>query len=172
MTKLDKVIISIEVIILFILCRIHYDNFIPLIFSLTIIVFIILWFRNILVVIKKLELIPWFRNILVGNKKKVIVAIICIGYLAVKPKNTCSVSGQGFHMDSSIAIKFNSDGRFTYSDKLMNLPKSFWGTWKQEGNQIITNTDRSTTGEGFGQVNTYTYDCNKLTIGGFTLDKN
>ena len=84
---------------------------------------------------------------------------------------SCSVSKVGFHMESTIAIKFNSDGRFNYSDMLSNQPKSFWGTWKQDGNQIITTNDRSTNGRGIGQVNTYTYDCNKLTIGGFTLVK-
>ena len=83
----------------------------------------------------------------------------------------CSVSGVGFHMDRTIAIKFNSDGRFSYSDYLLGTPKSFWGNWKQKGNQIITINDRSTTGLGIGQQNIYTYDCNKLTIGGFTLVK-
>ena len=88
-----------------------------------------------------------------------------------KIKSECSVSGQGFHMGSTIAIKFNSDGRFNYSDNLMNMPKSFWGTWKQQGNKIITTNDRSTTGMGIGQQNTYTYDCDKLTIGSFSLIK-
>ena len=84
----------------------------------------------------------------------------------------CKISaGQGFHMDNTIAIKFNSNGRFNYSDNLMNIPKSFWGTWEQQGNKIITTNDRSTTGMGVGQKNTYVYDCNKLTIGGFTLVK-
>ena len=83
----------------------------------------------------------------------------------------CSVSGIGFHMGSTIAIKFNSDGRFNYSDKLMNQPKSFWGTWQQQGNKIITTNDRSTTGMGIGQQNTYAYDCDKLTIGSFSLIK-
>jgi len=74
-------------------------------------------------------------------------------------------------MGSTIAIKFNSDGRFNYSDNLMNMPKSFWGTWQQKGNKIITTNDRSTTGMGIGQQNTYTYDCDKLTIGSFSLIK-
>ena len=74
-------------------------------------------------------------------------------------------------MGSTIAIKFNSDGRFNYSDKLMNQPKSFWGTWQQQGDKIITTNDRSTTGMGIGRQNTYTYDCDKLTIGSFSLIK-
>ena len=88
-----------------------------------------------------------------------------------KASSSCSISGIGFHMGRTIAIKFNSDGRFNYSDNLMNIPKSFWGTWQQQGNKIITTNDRSTTGMGIGQQNTYTYDCDKLTIGGFTLVK-
>ena len=83
----------------------------------------------------------------------------------------CSVSGVGFHMGNTIAIKFNSDGRFNYSDKLMNIPKTFLGTWEQEGNKIITTNDRSTTGMGIGQQHTYTFNCDKLTIAGFTLVK-
>lgn len=89
----------------------------------------------------------------------------------VEEKEECSISGIGFRMGSTIAIKFNSDGRFNYSDKLMNIPKSFWGTWKQEGDQIITTNDRSTTGMGIGQQNTYTYDCDNLYLSGFTLVK-
>ena len=77
----------------------------------------------------------------------------------------CSVEGIGFHNDV-MAIKFNSDGRFNSSDFWFDIPKSFWGTWEQKGNQIITTNDRSTTGMGIGQKNTYTYDCNKLTISG------
>ena len=83
----------------------------------------------------------------------------------------CSVSGVGFHMGNTIAIKFNSDGRFNCSDRLMNIPKTFWGTWEQEGNKIITTNDRSTTGMGIGQQHTYTFNCDKLTIAGFTLVK-
>ena len=86
--------------------------------------------------------------------------------------NSCSVSGIGFHTTSmNMAIKFNSNGRFNSSDKLLNIPKSFWGTWEQQGNRIITTVDRSSTGMGIGQQNTYTYDCDKLTISGFTLVK-
>jgi len=70
-----------------------------------------------------------------------------------------------------MAIKFNSDGRFVKSDVLFNEPKSFWGTWEQRGDEIITTCDKSTTGMGIGQQNTYTYDCDKLTISGFTLYK-
>ena len=108
---------------------------------------------------------------------------LIVGIYAFKPLSTmfnsgnpienteCSVNNIGFHMGSTIAIKFNSDGRFNYSDKLMNQPKSFWGTWQQQGDKIITTNDRSTTGMGIGQQNTYTYDCNKLTIGSFSLIK-
>lgn len=83
----------------------------------------------------------------------------------------CPITGKGFHMDNTMAIKFNDDGRFNSSDRLMNISKSFWGTWEQKGNKIITTCDGSTTGMGIGQQNTYTYDCDKLTIGGFTLVK-
>ena len=98
------------------------------------------------------------------------IALIIYNYdFSDKP---CTIrDGQGFHMDNTIAIKFNSDGRFNSSDNLMNLPKSFWGTWQQQGNKIITTTNGSTTGMGIGQQNTYTYDCDKLTIGSFTLIK-
>lgn len=106
-------------------------------------------------------------------------AFLLICFTIVNPRiieekydKPCKISvGQGFHMGSTMAIKFNSDGRFNYSDKFMNIPKSFWGTWKQQGNKIITTNDRSTTGMGIGQQNTYTYDCDVLTISGFTLVK-
>lgn len=69
-----------------------------------------------------------------------------------KSKRSCLVEGIVFHTKSvNMAIKFNSDGRFNYSDRLMNQPKSFWGTWKQRGNKIITTYDKSTTGMGIGQ---------------------
>ena len=99
-----------------------------------------------------------------------VTALIIYNYdFSDKP---CKLSaGQGFHMDNTIAIKFNSDGRFNYSDNLMNQPKSFWGTWEQVGDKIITTVDRSSTGKSIGQQNTYTYDCDKLTISGFTLVK-
>ena len=83
----------------------------------------------------------------------------------------CPITGKGFHMDNTMAIKFNDDGRFNSSDRLMNISKSFEGTWEQKGNKIITTCDWSTTGMGIGQQNTYTYDCDKLTIGGVTLVK-
>ena len=100
-----------------------------------------------------------------------VTLLLAFVFTSCSNNKSCSVSNLGFHMKSTIAIKFNSDGRFNYSDMLFNQPKSFWGTWKQEGNQIITTNDRSTNGRGIGQVNTYTYDCTKLTIGGFTLVK-
>jgi len=76
-------------------------------------------------------------------------------------------------MGSTIAIKFNSGGEFNYSDMLFNQPKSFWGTWEQNGNKITTTNNRSTTGSGIGQQNTYTIDCatQKLSLGSFTLEK-
>ena len=105
----------------------------------------------------------------------IIISLIIVGFFAAVyygSSKSCSVPKVGFSMGSTISIKFNSDGRFSYSDKLFNQPKSFWGTWKQEGNQIITTNDRSTTGKGINSVNTYTYDCNnKLTYGAFTLVK-
>ena len=105
------------------------------------------------------------------NRLIKLILLLPFVFTSCSNNNSCSVSNVGFHMEATIAIKFNSDGRFNYSDMLFSQPKSFWGTWKQEGNQIITTNDRSTTGAGIGQVNTYTYDCNKLTIGGFTLVK-
>ena len=76
-------------------------------------------------------------------------------------------------MGSTIAIKFNSGGEFNYSDMLFKQPKSFWGTWEQNGNKITTTNNRSTTGSGIGQQNTYTIDCatQKLSLGSFTLEK-
>lgn len=74
-------------------------------------------------------------------------------------------------MGNTIAIKFNNDGSWNSSDYLLNIPKSFWGTWEQDGNKIITTCNKSTTGAGLGQKNIYTFDCEKLTIGGFTLIK-
>ena len=100
-----------------------------------------------------------------------IAVLFLYGLFINLPTNSCSVNNVGFHMGSTIAIKFNDDGRFSYSDNLMNQPKSFWGTWEQQGEKIITTNDRSTTGSGIGQRNSYKYDCNKLTIGRFTLVK-
>ena len=114
----------------------------------------------------------YFWDIMMKYKIHIGVAVIVLIIYNYYSDSSCEMeAGQGFHMGSTIAIKFNSDGRFTYSDKLFNEPKSFWGTWVQEGDQIITTNDKSTTGMGIGQQNTYTYDCDKLTIGGFTLVK-
>lgn len=94
-----------------------------------------------------------------------------IDYINSDNDNPCSVSGKGFHMGNTIAIKFNSDGTFNSSDKLLNISKSFWGTWEQQGNTIITTCDKSTTGMGVGQKNEYSYNCNDLRIGGFVLEQ-
>ena len=77
-----------------------------------------------------------------------------------KIKSECSVSGIGFH-SKAMDIKFNSDGRFNSIG--WGTAGNFWGTWEQVGNEIITTIDRSTTGMGIGQQNTYIYDCDKLT---------
>lgn len=91
---------------------------------------------------------------------------------AIQKANECPIeSGQGFHMDRTIAIKFNPDGSFSYSDRLMNIAKTFEGDWEQVGDTIITTNKTSTTGLGIGQENKYYYDCDELTIGGFTLVK-
>lgn len=112
-----------------------------------------------------------YRDLIMKYKVQIGIAVIVLIVYNYNSK-PCEISaGQGFHMGETIAIKFNSNGRFNYSDKLMNEPKSFWGTWKQVGDQIITTNDRSSTGMGIGQQNTYTYDCDKLTISGFTLVK-
>ena len=104
-------------------------------------------------------------------KYKIHIGIAVIVLIIYNYDSSCEMEvGQGFHNDV-MAIKFNADGRFNSSDKLFGEPKSFWGTWVQVDNQIITTTNRSTTGEGIGQKNYYTYDCDKLTIGGFTLVK-
>jgi hypothetical protein len=102
-----------------------------------------------------------------------ICIVVSLTTTSCSGNQSCSVEGIGYHMGSTIAIKFNSGGEFNYSDMLFNQPKSFWGTWEQEGNQIITTNDRSTTGSGIGQQNTYTIDCatQKLSIGSFTLEK-
>ena len=107
------------------------------------------------------------------NRLIKLILLLPFVFTSCSNNNSCSVSNVGFHMEATIAIKFNSDGRFNYSDMLFSQPKSFWGTWKQEGNQIITTNDRSTTGSGIGQQNTYTIDCatQKLSIGSFTLEK-
>ena len=97
-----------------------------------------------------------------------LVLFMCI---SCSGNNNCSVEGIGFHMGETMAIKFNSDGRWNSSDYLMNIPKSFEGTWEQVGNEIITTCDWSTTGMGIGQKNTYTYDCNVLKISSITLVK-
>ena len=82
----------------------------------------------------------------------------------------CSVSGVGFHTirsnsryGSDMSIKFNSDGRFNYTDILFNEPKWTEGTWEQQGNEIITTNDNQSPNiTSIGQQNTYIYDCNTL----------
>ena len=95
-----------------------------------------------------------------------------ISFNSSETTNCTIEEGQGFHtITEKVAIKFNANNRFVYSDLLFDDPKSFWGTWEQLGNQIITINDRSTTGMGIGQKNTYIYDCDKLYLSGFTLVK-
>lgn len=91
--------------------------------------------------------------------------------LGCSNKSPCSVSGIGFHIGETMAIKFNEDGRWNSSDYLLNIPKSFKGSWEQKGNKIITLCDWSSTGKGIGQENIYFYDCQVLTISNFTLTK-
>ena len=102
--------------------------------------------------------------------KTLLYIFLTIGF-ACSNKDSCSVAGVGFHMGDTMAIKFNENGRWNSSDYLMNIPKSFEGTWTQKGNKIITICDWSTTGNGIGQKNTYNFDCNVLTISNFTLIK-
>lgn len=97
--------------------------------------------------------------------------IVLLFFSAACGSPDCSVNGVGFHMGETMAIKFNEDGRWNSSDKLFNIPKSFEGTWEQEGNEIITTCDWSSTGMGIGNTNTYLYNCDVLTISSFTLVK-
>jgi len=64
--------------------------------------------------------------------KKLLILLLFFGAACGSPDY--SVNGVGFHMGETMAIKFNLDGRWNSSDKLLNIPKSFEGTWNERKN--------------------------------------
>ena len=63
----------------------------------------------------------------------------------------------------SAAMKFNEDGSWNSSNTIG--PASFYGTWEIEGDKIIVDVTRSTSGLGLGEKIYYLDGCDELKEG-------